>query len=172
MNYRFTGKQKTLALGVYPAVSLLKARQRRDKARELLADGIDPSTAKRADKQAKADAAAHTFEMVARDWLAKTAAERMATTQDTLTSWLEKDVIPVIGKMPCGEGRERPGLQPHGPLASPARDDADLGGLPGQTSPWCERDPASQSLNVKQFYASPRYRPINRVTLAFFAGAK
>ena len=100
MNYRFTGKQKTLALGVYPAVSLLKARQRRDKARELLADGIDPSTAKKEDKQAKADAAANTFEMVARDWLAKTAADRMPTTQDKITAWLEKDVIPFIGKMP------------------------------------------------------------------------
>ena len=43
MSYRFTGKQKTLSLGVYPAVSLLKARQKRDKARELLADGIDPA---------------------------------------------------------------------------------------------------------------------------------
>ena len=100
MNYRFTGKQKTLALGVYPAVSLAKARQRRDKARELLAEGIDPSTAKKEDKQAKADAAANTFEMVARDWLAKTAADRMPTTQDKITAWLEKDVMPFIGKMP------------------------------------------------------------------------
>ena len=100
MNYRFDDKRKTLALGVYPAVSLAKARQRRDKARELLADGIDPSTAKKEDKQAKADAAANTFEMVARDWLAKTAADRQSTTQDKLTSWLEKDVIPFIGKMP------------------------------------------------------------------------
>jgi integrase len=100
MNYRFADKRKTLALGVYPTVSLAKARARRDHARELLADGIDPSTAKKENKQAKADAAAHTFEMVARDWLAKTAAERMATTQDKITSWLEKDVIPFIGKMP------------------------------------------------------------------------
>jgi hypothetical protein len=43
MSYRFMGKQKTLALGVYPAVSLAKARQKRDKARELLAEGTDPS---------------------------------------------------------------------------------------------------------------------------------
>ena len=100
MSYRFTGKQKTLALGVYPAVSLAKARARRDKARELLADGIDPSTAKREEKRAKADAAAHTFELVARDWLAKTAAERASTTQNKITSWLEKDVIPFIGAMP------------------------------------------------------------------------
>ena len=75
MDYRFADKRKTLALGVYPEVSLAKARQRREKARELLADGIDPSTAKREEKRAKADAAAHTFELVARDWLAKTAAE-------------------------------------------------------------------------------------------------
>ena len=100
MSYRFAGKQKTLALGVYPAVSLAKARQRRDQARTLVADGIDPITAKKEDKQAKADAAAHTFERVARDWLAITAAERMPTTQDKITSWLEKDVIPFIGTRP------------------------------------------------------------------------
>ena len=100
MDFTHLAKRKTLALGVYPEVSLAKARQRRDKARELLADGIDPSTAKKADKQAKADAAANTFEMVARDWLAKTAADRMPTTQDKITSWLEKDVIPFIGNMP------------------------------------------------------------------------
>ena len=100
MDYRFADKRKTLALGVYPEVSLAKARQRREKARELLADGIDPSTAKHEEKRAKADAAAHTFELVARDWLAKTAAERASTTQNKVTSWLEKDVIPFIGAMP------------------------------------------------------------------------
>ena len=100
MDYRFADKRKTLALGVYPEVSLAKARQRREKARELLAEGIDPSTAKREEKQAKADAAAHTFELVARDWLAKTAAERAPTTQNKITSWLEKDVIPFIGALP------------------------------------------------------------------------
>ena len=65
MSYRFNGKQKTLALGVYPAVSLLKARKKRDTAREQLADGIDPSTAKQEEKQTKAKAAANTFEKVA-----------------------------------------------------------------------------------------------------------
>lgn len=100
MDYTHAHKRKTLALGVYPEVSLAKARQRRDKARELLAESIDPSTAKKADKRAKDDAAANTFEMVARDWLAKTTADRMPTTQGKVTSWLEKDVIPFIGKMP------------------------------------------------------------------------
>jgi integrase len=100
LNYRFAGKQKTLALGVYPAVTLAKARQRRDKARELLADGVDPSTAKREEKRTRADAAANTFEAVARDWLVKTKARRAAITQAKVTAWLEKDAIPFIGKMP------------------------------------------------------------------------
>lgn len=100
MSYRILGKQKTLALGVYPAVSLAKARQRRDKARELLADGIDPGTAKKEQKQATAAAAANTFEAVALAWLDKTAAERIASTQDKITNWLEKDIFPFIGSMP------------------------------------------------------------------------
>ena len=100
MNYRFADKRKTLALGVYPAVSLAKARQRRDKARELLADGVDPSTAKKEDKQAKADAAANTFEAVARDWLVKTRAKRAEITHLKVATWLEKDAFPFIGNMP------------------------------------------------------------------------
>ncbi|MCB1975167.1 MAG: integrase arm-type DNA-binding domain-containing protein, partial [Burkholderiaceae bacterium] len=100
MSYRFNGKQKTLALGVYPEVSLAKARQRREKARELLADGIDPAIAKREEKQAKAEAAGNTFEAVAEQWLKATAAKRAAITQDKVTTWLRKDVFPYIGKMP------------------------------------------------------------------------
>lgn len=100
MSYRYAGKQKLLALGVYPAVSLLKARQRRDKARELLADGIDPSAAKRQDRQDKADAAANTFEAVARDWLDKTAAKRAAITQLKVKTWLEKDAFPTSARCP------------------------------------------------------------------------
>lgn len=100
MDYRFSGKAKTLALGTYPEVSLLKARQRRDKARELLADGVDPSAEKKATKQAGIAAAANTFEVVAREWLDKTKTERMASTHGKVTTWLEKDIFPFIGKMP------------------------------------------------------------------------
>lgn len=100
MDYRFANKRKTLALGVYPAVSLAKARKRRDEARELLADGIDPSQSKREDKQTRANAAAHTFEVVARTWLKKTAANRADSTQEKITTWLENHVFPLIGKMP------------------------------------------------------------------------
>jgi hypothetical protein len=100
MDYRFAGKRKTLALGVYPLVSLAKARQRRESARELLADGIDPNAAKSQDKQARAAAAVNTFEAVAREWLAKIASERASATQSKISTWLEKDVIPFIGRMP------------------------------------------------------------------------
>jgi integrase len=100
MNYRFAGKRKTLALGVYPAISHAEARKRRDKAREQLAKDVDPSAAKREEKQLKSDLAANTFELVARDWLVKTKAERAAITQDKVTAWLEKDVFHQIGSMP------------------------------------------------------------------------
>jgi integrase len=100
MDYTHADKRKTLALGVYPAVSLAKARARRDKARELLAGGIDPSTAKKEDRQAQADAAANTFEAVARDWLIKTKAKRAEITHVKVTTWLEKDAFPFIGNMP------------------------------------------------------------------------
>lgn len=100
MNYRYQGKQKTLALGTYPEVSLLKARQRRDKARELLAEGVDPSAAKQDERATMRAEAANTFEVVAREWLDKTKSERMASTHGKVTTWLEKDVIPYIGKMP------------------------------------------------------------------------
>lgn len=100
MDYRFAEKRKTLALGVYPAVPLLKARQRREAARALLAEGIDPSTAKQEEKAAKVAASANTFELVAREWLDKSKADRMASTHTKVTTWLEKDVFPFIGKMP------------------------------------------------------------------------
>ena len=107
MNYRFADKRKTLALGVYPDVGLAKARVRRDKAREQLADGIDPATAKREERQAQADAAANTFEAVARVWLAKTASKRAEVTQSRITTLLEKDVFPFIGSMPISTIKPR-----------------------------------------------------------------
>ena len=100
LDYRLDGKPKTLGLGVYPDVSLVQARERRDVARKLLAEGGDPSAARREEKQARADAAANTFEAVAREWLAKTAAKRAEITQLKVKTWLEKDVFPFIGTMP------------------------------------------------------------------------
>lgn len=64
LNYRFAGKQKTLALGVYPAVSLIDARQKRDQARSQLAKDIDPSESRKEQKLQKAIAANNSFEAV------------------------------------------------------------------------------------------------------------
>ncbi|MGJ7523647.1 tyrosine-type recombinase/integrase [Variovorax sp. LT1P1] len=100
LDYRIDGKAQTLSLGVYPEVSLAKARSRRDQARERLADGINPSIARRKEKLAKASASANTFEAVARDWLTKTSNRRAAITQDKVRGWLEKDVFPFIGRTP------------------------------------------------------------------------
>lgn len=67
-NYYFAGKEKTLALGVYPAVSLAEARKERDKARKRLGAGIDPSAHKRAQKAVRITNAENTVEVVAREW--------------------------------------------------------------------------------------------------------
>lgn len=100
MNYRFQGKQKTLALGTYPEVSLAKARQRREKAREQLADGIDPSEAKREERHATTMALTNTYELVAREFH-KSKSDSWSTSY--AAKWLrgqEKDLFPYLGKMP------------------------------------------------------------------------
>lgn len=107
MDYRHLGKRKTLALGVYPAVSLAKARARRAEAREQLADGIDPGAAKREEKVAQLVAAQHTFEAVAHTWLDKTKAERAETTQEKVRNWLNKDIFPYIGALPISTIKPR-----------------------------------------------------------------
>ena len=99
MDYRFAEKRKTLALGTYPEVTLSVARQRRETARAHLAQGIDPGAAKQEAKAAQAAVLANTFERVALEWLDKTAANRMASTQGKVSTWLQKDVFPYIGSM-------------------------------------------------------------------------
>jgi hypothetical protein len=69
--YRFAGKRKLISLGVFPDVSLAQARDRRDDARKLIADGVDPSMQRKAAKREAAGDAANTFEAVAREWYAK-----------------------------------------------------------------------------------------------------
>ena len=98
--YRFDGKQKTLALGKYPEVSLADARKLRDEARALIAQGVDPSAHKR---EAKATAAieaadmANTFEAVARDWFSKKRTAWTEGHQKKILSRLENQLFPHIG---------------------------------------------------------------------------
>src|SRR6266851_6817247 len=71
LKYRFGGKEKRLSLGVYPDVGLKDARERRDRSRKLIADGIDPAENRKALKSARVSKAANSFEVVAREWLGK-----------------------------------------------------------------------------------------------------
>lgn len=100
LNYRFGGKRKTLALGVYPDVSLARAREKRDDARKKIADGIDPSELKKAVKTQRTENAANSFEAVCRDWYAVAYANKAESTREKTMTRLEKDVFPQIGKKP------------------------------------------------------------------------
>ncbi|GAB7538401.1 tyrosine-type recombinase/integrase [Burkholderia sp. 3C] len=102
-SYRFQRKQKTLALGVYPVVSLAAARRKCDDARQQLAAGIDPSQARKDAKQAAEAEAGNLFEIVAREWYDS---QRLAWTDsyaDKVMHSLEVDVFPKIGSRPIAE---------------------------------------------------------------------
>lgn len=94
--YRFNGKGKMLALGAYPAVTLQKARQSRDNARQQLTEGIDPGEQKKADKQAQA-VTGMTFETLAREWYAYNAPRWAESTAYKANLYLNNDLIPNIG---------------------------------------------------------------------------
>jgi len=96
--YRFQGKQKTLALGVYPAVSLQEARTERDKAKALLRSDTDPSRARQAEKVA--ESGADSFEAVALEWFAKQRPGWGDRHAQTVISRLQNHAFPAIGTMP------------------------------------------------------------------------
>ncbi len=100
MDYRFNEKRKTLAMGVYPDVSLAEARAKRQVARKLLASDLDPNEAKRNDKRVRAAAAANTFELVAREFQTGKASAWSTSYSQKWLRQLEKDVFPFIGKLP------------------------------------------------------------------------
>ena len=66
--YRFQGKEKLFAIGVYPVISLAEAREKRDQAKKQIANGVDPSLFKKTTKQALKTAIEGQFELVAREW--------------------------------------------------------------------------------------------------------
>lgn len=101
--YRFGGKEKLLALGTYPEVTLSDARDKRTEARRLIAADIDPGEARKARKLANAEKAANTFEVVAREWYGKNEPVWSPTHAVMVISRLEKDVFPVIGNRPISE---------------------------------------------------------------------
>ena len=101
-DYRFAGKRKTLALGVYPATSLKQAREKHQRAKENLANGIDPSTHKKATSAATHAALANSFELLAIEW-SKTRSKKSDSTEKRQNALLEKDLLPHLGKRPIAD---------------------------------------------------------------------
>ena len=109
LQYRFSGKQKMLALGVYPEISLADARMRRDEARKLIANNIDPAEKRKSEKNEQKGLL--TFETVARDWHSsnRTWSDSHRTT---VLSSLITHLFPVIGKRNISELKTRDLLVP------------------------------------------------------------
>ncbi|MEN9896819.1 MAG: hypothetical protein RLZZ66_468 [Pseudomonadota bacterium] len=99
MDYRFDGKRKTLALGVYPETSLKQARDKRDIARKQIADGIDPSEHRKATKAARVQDVENSFEIVAREWGSKQV-KNWDDKSNRNKGMLEKNIFPWLGHRP------------------------------------------------------------------------
>ncbi len=99
LKYRYADKEKRLAFGIYPAVPLQQARQRRTEAREQLANGIDPGEQKKTDKQAL-KVTGLTFETLAREWFTYNSPRWAESTSYKAKLYLENDLIPGIGSRP------------------------------------------------------------------------
>jgi integrase len=97
--YRHAGKEKRLALGVFPAVSLADARQRRDDERDKLKVGTDPLAHRKKLKVLAQLADANSLEAVGREWLATKEGEWVPIHTDKVRAWLETHVFPAIGAL-------------------------------------------------------------------------
>ncbi|NTV69873.1 MAG: integrase arm-type DNA-binding domain-containing protein [Azonexaceae bacterium] len=97
LKYRFGGKEKRISLGVYPDVGLKDARERRENARKLLANDIDPGENRKVQKSAKVERAANSFEVIAREWYSKNRESWAVSHADKIIARLENDVFPWLG---------------------------------------------------------------------------
>lgn len=103
LKYRFAGKEKLLSLGVYPETSLKKARERRQAARALLADNIDPSTDRKAKKQELIFRSENGFETIAREFIKKQSNKWSEIHADNFKRRLEINIFPALGTRPIAE---------------------------------------------------------------------
>lgn len=101
--YRYAGKEKMLALGVFPEVSLKEAREGHQQARKQLAQGIDPGAARKVEKLTRHLAAAESFEAVAREWYTQTMPAKSESYRVRTGRILEKDLYTVLGSRPIAD---------------------------------------------------------------------
>ena len=103
LKYRFAGKEKLLALGVFPAVSLAQARLLCAEAKALLAANRDPSLTKQIQKNLLQNKSQDTFEAVANEWFAAKIADKSESYKARTWRILEKDLFPRIGQISAGD---------------------------------------------------------------------
>lgn len=103
MKYRFNGKEKRMAFGVYPAVSLAQARALRDEAKKKLAEGIDPSFAKKEEKLVRDVQLNNTFQFVALEWHGTKVSRWSEGYASDIIEAFNKDIFPYIGQLPVNE---------------------------------------------------------------------
>lgn len=103
MKYRFNGKEKRMAFGVYPAVSLAQARALRDEAKKKLAEGIDPSFAKKEEKLVRDVQLNNTFQAVALEWHSTKVSRWSEGYASDIIEAFNKDIFPYIGQQPVNE---------------------------------------------------------------------
>ncbi len=101
--YRYQGKEKLISLGTYPEISLSDARQRREEARKLVANGVDPGEVKKAQKAAVVSSNEKSFEVVSRAWHASKVEGWSKSHAETTMERLEKNVFPWLGAKPVSE---------------------------------------------------------------------
>lgn len=102
LKYRHAGKEKRLALGVYPEVGLAEARRKRDEARQQIRDGIDPSAERQREKLTAQFSAANTFGEIAKEYIDKMVAEGRAVATTSKANWLLEQLAP-ISRRPIAE---------------------------------------------------------------------
>ncbi|MDO8811905.1 MAG: tyrosine-type recombinase/integrase [Gallionella sp.] len=103
MDYRLAGKRKTLAIGVYPDIGLADARERREQARKLIANGVDPVEVKHAQAASIVANTENSFEVIAREWFVRHAPNWKENHSSKIIARLEKDVFPWIGNQPIAD---------------------------------------------------------------------
>jgi len=103
LDYRFGGKRKTLALGVYPNVTLKEAREKRDEARKLITNGVDPAQMRKVTKLMHAEQTANNFEAIAREWFAKRSANWAESYATKIFRRFELYLFPWLGSRPIAE---------------------------------------------------------------------
>ncbi|OTA14942.1 integrase [Xenorhabdus vietnamensis] len=103
LKYRIAGKEKLLAIGTFPLITLAEARRKRDEAKKLIAEGIDPNQDKKQKKLAAQGEISNTFESIAREWYEGRKDRWSVGYREDMMDAFEKDVFPYIGHRPIAE---------------------------------------------------------------------